>query len=255
MSYFVDSHCHLHPPWFNRTDLSNLKFEAKNSEVEKIVSCASDPKMFEFVLDSFEKNRLYCTLGLQPTLAHEVVDTSAIEVYLNNSKSRYKIKAIGEVGLDYHWIKDKALQKKQKELFLKSIEMSNEFDLPIVIHSRKAESDCLDLLEKHSKTTVLLHSFEGNMELINRSKDLGYLISIPTNVVIRKNRRKVAKRAGLDNIVIETDSPYCAPKQDQFPNTPASITIAAIKLSEILETPVDEIKRVTTINAEKFYQF
>ncbi len=253
MSYFVDSHCHIHPPWFNNQDLDKIKKDAINSEVEKIISCASDPNMFEFVLNSYQKNQLYCTLGLQPTLANEINDTSSIEFHLNDKNSQTRIKAIGEVGLDYHWIKDSTIQKKQRDLFLKSIRISNEFNLPIVVHSRKAESECLDLLEKNSKTPVLLHSFEGNMELINRSNDLGYLISIPTNVVIRKNRRKVAKRAGIDNLVIETDSPYCAPIQDQFPNTPANIPIAGLKLSEILETTVDEIKRVTTINAEKFY--
>ncbi|OLS28764.1 MAG: putative deoxyribonuclease YcfH [Candidatus Heimdallarchaeota archaeon LC_2] len=158
------------------------------------------------------------------------------------------------MGLDYHWVKDQAKQKKQKDLFLKCIEMSNEYKLPIVIHSRKAESDCLDILEKYSTTKVLLHSFEGNKELVIRSNDLGYLISIPTNVVIRKSRRKVAKRAGLENIVIETDSPYCAPSEDLFPNTPASIPIAGQKLANILDCELSELMKTTTDNAERFYE-
>ena len=177
MSYFIDSHCHLHLPWFKIDDINKIKVDSLKSQVNKIVSCASDPKDFEFVLNSYEENHLLCTLGIQPTLADKITDVTSIEIHLNNRDNKVRIKAIGEVGLDYHWVKDQSLQKKQRTLFLKSIELSNEYDIPIVIHSRKAESHCLDILQKYATTDVLLHSFEGNKDLITRSNDLGYLIS------------------------------------------------------------------------------
>ncbi|MCE7735889.1 MAG: TatD family hydrolase [Candidatus Heimdallarchaeota archaeon] len=254
MPYFIDAHCHLHPPWFNKEDIADIIDKAKKVNVNKIVNCASDPSQFQFLIDNFVENTMVVTLGMQPTLAEKQTDVEEIRILLNNSENKNKIKAIGEVGLDYHWVKDQALQKRQKILFKNAIELANETQIPLVIHSRKAESDCLDILTKYAQTPVLLHSFEGNLEQITKSIDLGYLISIPTNVVIRRGRRKVAMRAKLDNITLETDSPYCGPSQDLFPNTPANIPIAAKKLSEILETSISEIRTVTTKNAEKFYR-
>ena len=163
------------------------------------------------------------------------------------------IKAIGEVGLDYHWIKDKDEQELQEKLFIECIELANEFNKPLVIHSRKAELPALNVLEKYSQVPVLLHSFEGNLQAVTKAIDLGYKITIPTNVVIRKNRRKVAQRAGLENIMIETDSPYCPPAMDIKPNTPSTIPIAAKKLSEILDVEFDDIAHVTTNNVKESY--
>lgn len=254
MTYFVDSHCHLHNPWFKQDDIRSIVDNAKIVNVTKIVNCASDPSQFQFLLENFIENSLFVTLGMQPTLAEKHIDVEEIAKLLHISDNRNKIKAIGEVGLDYHWVKDQTLQKRQKVLFVSAIELANEYQIPLVIHSRKAESDCLEILEKYALTSVLLHSFEGNLEQINKSKDLGYLISIPTNVVIRRGRRKVAIRAELENITLETDSPYCGPSEDIFPNTPSNIPVAAQKLSEILETSISEIRLVTTRNAEKFYR-
>jgi TatD DNase family protein len=253
VSHFVDAHCHLHEPWFSPEMIKSVIENSKKANVKQIVNCASDPSQFEYVLNNYIENSLVVTLGIQPTLADEYGSTNQIEILFNNKIKKNKIKAIGEVGLDYYWIEDPVLRKKQRELFRSAIELANEMNLPLVIHSRKAEGDCLDILEQFSHTSVLLHSFEGNLEQINRATDLGYLISIPTNVVIRKNRRKVAKRAGLENIILETDSPYCAPTQNMFPNTPVSIPIAATKLSQIFETNINEIRTVTTKNAKKFY--
>lgn len=254
MAYFIDAHCHLHPPWFKQEDILSIIDKANNANVTKIVNCASDPSQFQFLLDNFIENTMVVTLGMQPTLADNQIDVEEIRTLINSNGNKKKIKAIGEVGLDYHWVKDHKLQQRQKVLFKNAIDLANETQIPLVIHSRKAESDCLDILEKQAQTQVLLHSFEGNLEEINRSKDLGYLISIPTNIVIRKGRRKVAIRAGLENIMLETDSPYSAPSQDIFPNTPASIPIAAKKLSHVLDLDYCEIMSITTTNAENFYK-
>jgi TatD DNase family protein len=254
MSYFVDTHCHLHEPWFSSEMIVTIIQDAKTVNVKKIVNCASDPSLYRFVLDNWVANSLIVSLGIQPTIVDEYSNVDSIKKLLDDNSVKDKIVAIGEVGLDYHWVKDHLMHNKQKELFKSAITLANERSLPLVIHSRKAEGDCLDMLEKYSETPVLLHSFEGNLKQVTRAVDLGYLISIPTNVVIRANRRKVAKRAGLENIVLETDSPYCAPIQNMFPNTPSSIPIAANKISRILEVSVDEIAKITTNKAEEFYR-
>ena len=222
-------------------------------DVGHIINCASDPSQFDQCLNSATFTEIDVSIGLQPTLANKFVNADPIRILIEKNPLAQQIKSIGEVGLDYHWVKDEKERDKQKILFIDSIRLANELQLPLVIHSRKAERDCLDILEKYAEVEVLLHSFEGNLELINRTKDLNYLISIPTNVVIRKNRRKVAIRAGLDNIMIETDSPYCPPSDDIHPNTPSTIPIAAGKISQLLELELKEVARVTTQNASNFY--
>ncbi len=250
---FIDSHSHIHNPWFSSDSIDNIIRESLDNDVVKIVSCASDPENYEFVIQSSEKNEIEITLGIQPTIANNISDASMLKEILENHKLSKNISAIGEIGLDYHWVKDEALQLKQEKLFIDSINVANEFNLPVVIHSRKAETEVLDILEKYAQTTVLLHSYEGNLNEINRSLDLGYIISIPTNVTIRGNRRKVVKRAGLDNIILETDSPYCAPEENMFPNTPSSIPIAARKIADLLDLDIGDIAHATSELSSKFY--
>ena len=256
MDYFIDTHCHLHPPFFDENKILKIIEDSYEQSVKKIVSCSSSPESFRFVMENFIPNKLFVTLGMQPTEASNYQNAQPIRDTLSKyskSKCDERLKAIGEIGLDYYWVKDEAERKKQEVLFKDAIELGTELNLPLVIHTRKAESASLDILEKYAQTTVLLHSFEGNLEQINRALDLGYLVSIPTNIMIRKNRRKVAKRVGLDNMTLETDSPYCGPEQDYFPNTPATIPIAANKIAELLETQIEEVRTKTTNNSEKFY--
>ncbi|MHA2248925.1 MAG: TatD family hydrolase [Candidatus Kariarchaeaceae archaeon] len=248
--YFIDGHCHLHEPWFDNESIPSLILKAKENNVRKLVNCSSDPSSFDQVIRSSKYKEITITLGLQPTLAKDLISSEPLQYQLDKG---VEIHAIGEVGLDYYWVQDDKLRIKQKLLFQSCIQLANEFQLPIVIHSRKAEAECLDVLEKYATTPVLLHSFEGNLKLINRAIDLNYLISIPTNVVIRKNRRKVALRAGLENIILETDAPFCPPALEIKPNTPATIPIAANKLAEIFDCSVEEVAKITTKNAENFY--
>ena len=249
--YFIDTHCHLHSPWFDDKAIQKIVTDANENNVRKIVSCASDPAVYEQVIRSSKYGGLYVSLGLQPTQLDKVSGFEDLKEKLNGKD---RIVALGEVGLDYYWEKDDNMREKQKQIFMNCIDLATELNLPLVIHSRKAEKDCLQILEQKASTPVLLHSFEGNLELINTAKDLGYLISIPTNVVIRSNRRKIAKRAGLERIVLETDSPFCSPSNEIKTNTPSTIPIAAKKLSEIFECTMVEIATMTSKNAEKFYQ-
>ncbi|MCH8906449.1 MAG: TatD family hydrolase [Candidatus Heimdallarchaeota archaeon] len=248
---FIDSHCHLHLPWFDNNKIKSVIKDARTNSVTHIVNCSSDPQSFKQVVESGSLSDISVTLGLQPTLANELTNADQIREVLERGT---KIVAIGEVGLDYYWVKDDSKRLRQESLFQSAIELATEYKLPLVVHSRKAESRCLDVLEKFAHTPVLLHSFEGNLEEVNRSLDLGYLISIPTNVVIRKNRRKVAKRAGLENIVLETDSPFCAPSPDIKENTPKNIPIAAKKLCEVMDSELDDLSKVILKTTKQFYQ-
>ncbi|MHA2502074.1 MAG: TatD family hydrolase [Candidatus Kariarchaeaceae archaeon] len=245
---FVDSHAHLHGPWFKAEELPQLIERAKQHQVDLIINCASHPNSFSEVINSASYREIEVTLGIQPTYVKEYPDASALR-----EQDLSSIVAIGEIGLDYYWIKDERERGLQELLFRDCLDLANEHDLPVVIHSRKAESACLDILEDMAQTPVLLHSFDGNLKEIERAKDLGYLITVPTIVTRRKNRRKVAQRAGLDHIMLETDAPFCTVDDGIERNEPMYIKEAATYLTKILEVELEDLAKVTSRNARTFH--
>ncbi len=253
MIRYIDAHAHILEPFFKLNEVKNVITDALSKDVIKIVNCASDPSQFNNCLETSKFDEIEISIGLQPTLADRIINADPIRELSDNPLSK-NIRAIGEVGLDYHWIKDENLRDRQKVLFIDCIELANEQQIPLVIHSRKAEMDALEILSKHAQVPVLLHSFEGNLKAVEFAKELEYKITVPTNVVIRRNRRKVAVRAGIENILLETDSPYCAPADDIRPNTPSTIPIVAEKLASIFEVELEELARITTNNTKNFYR-
>jgi len=250
MVELIDSHSHLHQPWFE-PNLDDVINRAKENQVSHIINCASSPKNYQQVISTTRYDEIDITLGIQPTHADEHLTADILRDIDDLDK---KVVAIGEVGLDYYWVKDETLRERQHQLFIDCINLANELGIPLVTHTRKAESQSLDLLEKHADTPVLLHSFDGNLKEVNRAVDLGYLITVPTIVTRRKNRRKVATRAGLDNIMLETDAPFATTKEAVERNEPKYIRDAADYLSKLLDTDFREIAKVTTRNSRQFHQ-
>ena len=171
--------------------------------------------------------------------------------YIRDSFS--SLVAIGEVGLDYHWIRDNFWKEKQKEIFIDFIELANTINKPLVIHSRKAETQCIDILESKAEVPVLMHCFAGNLEEARRIVDLDWSISIPTAVVNRKKHRKLARTVPLDNIVVETDSPFLSPIKGEQ-NEPAYVKYAINEIAFLKETSFTDVDAITTRNAQEFYQ-
>jgi TatD DNase family protein len=252
---WIDAHCHLHDPWFTHSDISDLESQFIENNIKYIINCASEPKHYDFVTHTAKQDRFYITLGIQPTIALDAKHMNLLQMYGNYIDIlKDKFVGIGEVGLDYYWVKDEKQREIQREVFTQIIKLANELNQKLIIHSRKAETDCLTLLEKYAQVPVLLHSFDGNLKETERAMDLGYKISIPTNLTIRKNRRKTAIRAGLENIMLETDSPFCAVSEDIKRNDPSQIPIAGKYLVKLFELPIEEISHRTTQNAVEYYK-
>ncbi len=253
---FIDSHCHLHSPWFPEKTYPEVIGRAKQQKVNFIINCSSDPTSFDQVRVSAKYPEIYTTLGLQPTIASNFLGKDLFDLFSTQFGKPYgeKIKAIGEVGLDYYWVKDEKEREIQEKVFIEIIKVANQLNKPLVIHCRKAEGRTLTVLEKYAETPVLLHSFDGTAEEAKRALDLGYLATVPTNLTRRKKRRKTAKRFGLENIMLETDSPFCAPFENIERNEPANIPIAAKRLAEEFEVELEELARITTSNSKKFHQ-
>ncbi len=162
------------------------------------------------------------------------------------------IVAIGEVGLDYHWIKDSKGRKAQEPLFLMFIELASELELPIVIHSRKAEFEAIEILESNFSGDVLMHCFDGSPEVAKRIADNGWFITLPANFGKYRNRTEAARILPLSQILLETDGPYLSPDSER--NEPEKIIYGAKTLSKILDRPIEDIAKATTINAKRFYK-
>ena len=245
----IDAHAHLLPDYVKNIDI--LLKNARRANLKAIVNCAIELHQFEFArqLDEENDDFIFTTLGFAPQRIKDLNYTDTV----NSIQKFPSIVAVGEIGLDYHWVTDSFWQKKQKEAFISLIDLANTLMKPIVVHSRKAETDCIDLLIKHAEQPVLMHCFAGNMNETERVIDQGWIISIPTAVVNRKKHRKIARKIPLENIVVETDTPYLSPIPGRR-NEPANVRYAIEEIAKLKEMSIQEIDEVSTRNSIEFYQ-
>ena len=167
-----------------------------------------------------------------------------------------KVVAIGEIGLDYHW--DKENKEDQKLAFKRQIEIANKLDLPIVIHTRDAIYDTLEILkqEKISDNKGVLHCCPLNVDLVREGLKLGFYISFAGIITFKnaKNVEEVVNMVPLDKILIETDSPYLAPEPNRGTrNDSRNVKYIAEKIAKIKNIPVEEVSQITYENAIKLF--
>lgn len=252
-----DAHAHIQYPWYSKKEITELLISSKEQGIEGIINVISTPtiKAYEEGLRlASTESIVHTNFGLQPTEATD----EAFKIFQDYAIAhKEEICAIGEIGLDYYWVKEQKLINKQIEVFKQCIFTANELSKPLVIHSRKAENDCLDLLEKFANVPVLMHGMEANENHTKRLKDLDYHITIPTSICIRKKYKKIASRMPLELILLETDSPFQLPfnppEGKKVKNSPANITLSAKKLAELRDLSLEEVARVTTATTRSFF--
>ena len=169
----------------------------------------------------------------------------------NIDKNNPKIIGIGEVGLDYHWIKEPELRKKEHKNFKKFIELSDEINLPLVIHSRNAEKDCIKFLKKHDKGAIL-HCFCGTIEQALDAISFGCLISVTTTFMNSDYRKRMVHELPLEKLVLETDAPYLSPVPGER-NESINIKLTAGEIAKIKGVDFETVADTTTKNVEKFF--
>ncbi|MFC1723954.1 TatD family hydrolase [Nanoarchaeota archaeon] len=214
----IDVHAHLEI----LKDLDAVIQRARDANVKKIIAQGVNPETNRQVLDIAKKYDIVePALGIYPqdALRNEVEEGHPFQIvdfdfdkeleWIENQKPI----ALGEIGLDY---KTGNNPEQQKERFIKFIELGKKLDIPLIIHSRKAEKDVVDLLEKHEAKKVILHCFSGKLKLAKRAAELGYNFSIPTNVVRSQQFQILVETVNINQLLTETDAPYLSP----FPNTP-----------------------------------
>ena len=250
INMFIDTHCHLSVDDYENVD--KIIENAKENNVKYLIVSGYDKKSIKEIVEIANKHdNIYLTLGYHPSEADITTDED-LEELKEVVKNNKKVIGIGEIGLDYHWVKDN--KDRQKELFLKQINIAKELDLPIVIHSRDAFQDTYDIL-KEVKHRGIIHCFSGNKENAKMYSSLGYYFGIGGVLTFsNSNLKETIKEISIDKILLETDAPYLAPTPYRGKqNEPKYIPIIAKELSEILGNNIDEIEEITTQNTCKIY--
>jgi TatD DNase family protein len=245
-----DTHSHLEMPrLYPKVDA--IVRRAKEAGVIGVVVSAIEPKFYSKALEL--KNRfpgyIWPTLGLHPPRASPQMLKRCIQ---DIRKYAEEIVAIGEVGLDYYWIKERESREHQKTAFIQFIQLASELELPLVVHSRDAEADSIQILKQEGAVRVQLHCF-NEPALVQDAAKQGWVMSIPTSVVSRSRTQRIASVMPLANMLLETDAPYLAPVHGQT-NEPANLPQAVLKLAEIKGMTPESIAKTTTANALRFLQ-
>ncbi len=242
----IDTHAHLDFPQFDN-DRKDVIERAKKEGI-LIINSGLGPDGIENTIKLVDEYRIFATLGLSPTEFNEDIIENTIDLI---KKYRNKIVGIGEVGLDYYRVKEPEKRRKEIENFRIFIELSNELNLPLLVHSRDAESDVIKELRSADKTAIL-HCFSGTINQAKEAIYFGCILSVPTSIVYSKQKQELVKGIPLGSIVLETDSPYLsyAPKTR---NEPINVKLIAEKISEIKGIDSSVVEKITTENAMKFF--
>ena len=251
----IDSHAHLQDEMI--TNYQEAIKEANLAGVEKIICSSSTvetAKMAVKIANEFEC--VYATCGVHPEEANSFNKNTLIE--LEELAKNSKVVAIGEIGLDYYH--EFASRELQKEIFVKQIELANKLNLPIVIHSREATGDLMEILRARLpllKNGVCIHCFNMSLEILKEIMGYGFYISIGGLVTFKnaKNVIDIVRECDITKLMLETDSPYLAPVPFRGTvNEPKNVVISAAKMAEIRGISLDEFDNITTHNTKQFFR-
>ena len=195
---------------------------------------------------------VYCAVGSHPDAADSLTDQT-LQMY-RQLAARPKVRAIGEIGLDYHY--EDVPRRQQLLAFEQQLELAQELDLPVVIHEREAHGDCLDVLRNHPKARGVFHCFSGSWEMAKKLTDQGWYLGF-TGVITFHNARRaveVAQKMPLDRMVIETDCPYMAPEPHRgVRNDSGFVRYMAQKLAELRGVSLEEMAAITMENGRRLF--
>lgn len=246
-----DTHSHYDDEKFN-PDREAILNNLQSQGVSLVVSCGCDIDSTQFNFDLAQKyDYIYFAAGFHPENLQGATlnDLKIIEKFAQNKKCV----AIGEIGLDYHWMDSP--KEVQREFFEAQIELAKKLDMPVIVHDRDAHGDTLDIL-KSTKPRGVVHCFSGSREMAREIIRLGMYIGL-NGVVTFPNARKsleVVKEIPIERLVLETDCPYLAPTPVRGKrNDSSNIPYIAEKISEVLGIDTQEILDITNNNAKKLY--
>ena len=246
-SCFIDVHCHLD----SLSDIDKVVEHAKKQQVNIIVTqgtnVETNRKAFE-LSEEFPEVKL--ALGMYPVEGVKISSKDLDKEIDFIRKNKKQVVAIGEVGLDLKELDSLDIQSK---VFQKMIDLALELDVPIIVHSRKAELQCIEMLEKSKIKKVIMHCFCGKFSLVKRIVENGWSLSIPTSVRHSTQFQDTIKLVPIEQLFCETDSPYLHPNKE-FPNEPGNVVESYKKIAEIKGLGLEETKNQIFENFKMLFE-
>ncbi len=250
---FFDTHSHFNDEKFDE-DRDELIKEMYKQGITKTVCIGYNVKESLHAIQISENTDfIYSSCGISPNDIEDFNEENLKQI--EEMAKHEKVVAIGEIGLDYYWNKEN--KNKQKELFIKQIEIANKLNKPITIHTRDAVMDTLQILKEHPVNKKgIFHCCPLNVELIKEGLKLGFYISFSGNITFKNAKsEEPVKMVPNDKILIETDSPYLSPEPFRGTrNTPINVKLVAQKIATIKEISLEEVAKVTYQNALNIYE-
>jgi len=254
MMPLIDTHAHIYLEEFD-TDRTEMIDRARSAGVEHLVMPNIDSSSIErmLVVEAAYPSFCYAAMGLHPCSVKEDVDSQLQEV--EHWLSRRHFVAIGEIGTDLYW--DKTYWDQQQEAFLVQLQWAKKYNLPVIIHCRESLDETIKLVQREldENLTGVFHCFSGNALQAQQIIEMGFSLGIG-GVATFKNGGldKVLPQVNLEDLVLETDSPYLAPVPHRGKrNEPVYVRLVANRVAELLNTDIDTISKVTTENARRLF--
>lgn len=252
---FFDSHSHLNDEKFDEDRDKIIKEIYESGTTNFITAGYSVESSKKAVEISNNYDFIYATAGISPNDIPQTEEElwKQLGEIKQIAKNNKKILAIGEIGLDYYWNKEN--KDIQKKAFVEQIKLANELELPIVIHTREAISDTIQILKENEvKNRGIFHCCPQNRELIKEGLKLGFYISFAGPITFKnsKNADEMISLVPDDRILIETDSPYLAPEPVRGTrNTPINVKYIAKKIADVKGLNIEDVEKITIENTKK----
>lgn len=246
----IDSHCHLEQKDYDKDRDEFIKSLKK--ELKAVVTSCAHPKDIDLTLEIARKHKnfVFACIGLHPEYIKELKESELGNIIEKIRQHKNDIVGIGEVGLDFNWVKEKEWQEKQRELFVEMISLAKEIRKPLVIHSRNAYEEVIRILEQEDAKEVLLHMW-GEKKLVDRINENNFFVSIGPIIARSKNHKRIARDIPIERILLETDSPWFG---DGGRGTPLNIKIPCQKIAEVKKLSFEEVWRKCGQNSISFFK-
>lgn len=246
---FIDTHCHIFNEYYDNID--KIIEKSSFNLVKYMINNASDINSCKEVISLIDKyDTMYGAIGIHPEAVNSYTpkDISYLESHLNTKK----VIAIGEIGLDYFYTKENKID--QIKLFESQLKLAEKYNMPVIIHSREATLDTINILKKY-KIRGTIHAFSGSIETAREYIKMGFMIGVGGVVTFKNSKLSdVIKEIGLENILLETDSPYLTPEPHRGEkNDPSHILDIAKYVALLYNISLEELSYIMINNTKKTY--
>lgn len=251
-----DTHAHYDDARFDH-DRDGLLASMPANGVGLILNPGCDLETSRKALSYAERfPHVYAAVGIHPENMEGVDLERDLPVLEALAQSSPRVRAIGEIGLDYYWVKEPEERRFQAEVFRAQMRLAGRLELPVIIHDREAHLDSLTIAEQYPGVRGVFHCYSGSVDFAMRLLELGYLLSF-TGVLTYKNAKKAAevvRAAPLDRLMIETDAPYMAPEPFRGKrNSSLYVYRMAEAIAQIKDVPLEQVIEQTTENGKRLF--